>query len=266
MSTVLTSWNAIAHYLNKGVRTVQRWETQMGLPVRRPNGGSNGIVFAICDELDAWVRSQQGGNGDGQFELPALRRELAKLKRQNQLLRVRLDRAEARAAVTPSSEFAQDGLTQLNPYHVFSANPLITFLLRSAIAATLADFGNVQLFDSANGALRIVAQRGFGSDFLTHFAMVRDQDCACGTAMQRGSRVAISDVEDDPIFRGTHSRDVLLRADVRSVQSTPLIGRSGELIGIISTHYRHPNATLHRSWKYLDQIITAFLKTADVAN
>ena len=37
-SAVLSSWKDIARYMGKGVRTVQRWERHLGLPVRRPNG------------------------------------------------------------------------------------------------------------------------------------------------------------------------------------------------------------------------------------
>ncbi len=53
---VLSSWKEIAAYLGKGVRTVQRWEVEMGLPVRRP-GPERHIVIAIPAELDAWVRN-----------------------------------------------------------------------------------------------------------------------------------------------------------------------------------------------------------------
>jgi hypothetical protein len=35
MFSRLTNWKEIAQYLDKGIRTVQRWEQQMGLPVRR---------------------------------------------------------------------------------------------------------------------------------------------------------------------------------------------------------------------------------------
>jgi hypothetical protein len=54
--TVLTSWKEIAAYLGKGVRTVQRWEREFGLPVRRPNGNSH-TVYASCEELQAWLAS-----------------------------------------------------------------------------------------------------------------------------------------------------------------------------------------------------------------
>lgn len=53
--TVLTSWKEIAAYLGKGVRTVQRWECEFGLPVRRPNGGYRRIVHATVEELDDWL-------------------------------------------------------------------------------------------------------------------------------------------------------------------------------------------------------------------
>ncbi len=51
----LSGWKEIANYLGKGVRTVQRYEWQMGLPVRRPAGKPRGSVVATKAELDAWV-------------------------------------------------------------------------------------------------------------------------------------------------------------------------------------------------------------------
>ena len=55
---VLGSWKEIAAYLCKGVRTVQRWENDLGLPVRRPNGATKGVVYASPDELDRWLNMQ----------------------------------------------------------------------------------------------------------------------------------------------------------------------------------------------------------------
>jgi hypothetical protein len=36
-TTLLSCWKDIASYMYSGVRTVQRWEQHVGLPVRRPN-------------------------------------------------------------------------------------------------------------------------------------------------------------------------------------------------------------------------------------
>ncbi|MFY9675648.1 MAG: hypothetical protein WB817_14300 [Terriglobales bacterium] len=54
-SQFLSGWKEIANYLGRGVRTVQRYEWQMGLPVRRPAGKPRGSVVATRPEIDAWV-------------------------------------------------------------------------------------------------------------------------------------------------------------------------------------------------------------------
>ncbi|MGE5112375.1 MAG: helix-turn-helix transcriptional regulator [Acidobacteriaceae bacterium] len=55
---IFTSWKEIASYLGKGVRTVQRWEAQFGLPVQRPNSRAKGIVRASRAELDEWIATR----------------------------------------------------------------------------------------------------------------------------------------------------------------------------------------------------------------
>ena len=52
---ILSGWKDIANYLGKGVRTVQRYEEELRLPVRRPAGKARGSVVATREELDAWV-------------------------------------------------------------------------------------------------------------------------------------------------------------------------------------------------------------------
>jgi hypothetical protein len=76
MRTVLSSWKEIASYLGKGVRTVQRWERELGLPVRRPKPNEKQIVLAFPDELDAWVRESQHQSGSQNSQ----RQELTRLR------------------------------------------------------------------------------------------------------------------------------------------------------------------------------------------
>jgi pentatricopeptide repeat protein len=52
----LDSWKNIAEYLERSLRTVQRWHAYHGLPVRH-FGGSKGSVFAYTDEIDRWLIS-----------------------------------------------------------------------------------------------------------------------------------------------------------------------------------------------------------------
>lgn len=55
---ILTGWKEIARYLGRGVRTVQRYEHQLGLPARRTNGNGGGSVLATKSDLDSWARSR----------------------------------------------------------------------------------------------------------------------------------------------------------------------------------------------------------------
>ncbi|MEJ2724201.1 MAG: GAF domain-containing protein [Deltaproteobacteria bacterium] len=112
-------------------------------------------------------------------------------------------------------------------------------VLLAAIDITRADMGNVQLFDPSNNTLKIVAHRGFEQDFLDHFRTVRiDDGTACSRAMRSGERVVIEDVHTDAPFEP--HRGIASSAGFRGVQSTPLMNSDGEMIGMLSTHYRHP--------------------------
>lgn len=58
---VLNSWKEIAAYLGRGVRTVQRWEHELNLPVRRPRGKERSAVIALKSDLDQWLQKVPRG-------------------------------------------------------------------------------------------------------------------------------------------------------------------------------------------------------------
>ena len=130
------------------------------------------------------------------------------------------------------------------------------YLLEVAIAGLGADMGTVQALDPSTGCLRIVASRGFDAPFLDFFAIVPDGDhCACGTALKQGNRIVVPDVERSAIFVAQQSGDALREAGARSVQSTPLVGRAGNMVGMISTHRRHVWEPGDDGLKQLDTMI-----------
>ena len=57
---ILNSWKEVAGYLGRGVRTVQRWEHDLGLPVRRPRGKARSAIIAMRSELDLWLQDAHG--------------------------------------------------------------------------------------------------------------------------------------------------------------------------------------------------------------
>jgi len=127
--------------------------------------------------------------------------------------------------------------------------------LEEMLAATIdllgADMGNIQLLDPSRGVLVIAAQRGFEQEFLDFFREVSTADeSACGRTLRSGQRTVIEDVETDPPYAPL--RSVARAAGYRSVQSTPLIGRDGTPLGMLSTHFRVPHQPSEQDLRRLD--------------
>src|SRR5579859_366913 len=55
----LESWGEIASYLRREIRTVQRWERNLGLPIHRLSVGKNSSVYAYPSELDKWYKERE---------------------------------------------------------------------------------------------------------------------------------------------------------------------------------------------------------------
>jgi len=47
MAAILNSWKEIATYLDRGVRTLQRWERDEHLPIRRVGAGERAPVLLV---------------------------------------------------------------------------------------------------------------------------------------------------------------------------------------------------------------------------
>ncbi len=126
-------------------------------------------------------------------------------------------------------------------------------ILAVAIELTGADKGDIQLLDLASGALKVVAHRGFDEHFPGFFATLEsDYPAACAAALRSGDRVFVNDTTQSEIFAGTKAQAALLAANVRAVQSTPLLNAAGNILGIISTHYATPHTPDERQLRLID--------------
>jgi hypothetical protein len=69
----LHGWKEIARYMGRSVRAVQRWEQDLGLPVRRLKTAAGQVVFATAADLDAWrARNEIGPGPESQPEVAPL--------------------------------------------------------------------------------------------------------------------------------------------------------------------------------------------------
>jgi hypothetical protein len=53
--TILNGWKQISDHIDRGVRTAQRWEALLGMPVHRPALKDRSAVVAFSDELESWL-------------------------------------------------------------------------------------------------------------------------------------------------------------------------------------------------------------------
>ena len=124
-------------------------------------------------------------------------------------------------------------------------------MLSGAITLLGADMGNLQLLDEQQQALVIRAHRGFEPAFLDRFATVTADDVtACGRTLRDGRRTAIEDITTDETFAAM--RPAAHAAGYRAVISTPLLGRSGLPLGVLSLHFSQPHRAEEHQLRLLD--------------
>ncbi len=161
-----------------------------------------------------------------------------------QLLLLKDELAAELQAMTRLHEFS----TRL--WSIADLPALLEELLTATIEIQNADFGNVQLYNPQLQGFEIAAQRGFDAEFLEHLALVDAASAACGRTIRSRSRTIIEDVRTDPLF--APHRQIALSAGFRAVQSTPLFSQGGEILGVISTHFRTPHRPSDRELRLTD--------------
>jgi PAS domain S-box-containing protein len=126
-------------------------------------------------------------------------------------------------------------------------------VLDAAIDLMSAHKGSMQVFHPERGELRLLVQRGFDPQVAGRWEWVRyDFATTCSMALLTGSRVIVPDFETCETMAGTADLDAFRQSDVRAAQSTPLMSRSGRLLGMVTTYWRNPHRLTDRELQPLD--------------
>jgi GAF domain-containing protein len=121
-----------------------------------------------------------------------------------------------------------------------SASQLLA-VAANALVRQGADMATSQVLARKDKTLLLVGHVGFDAAFVEHFAVIDDpSSTSCGRASHDGRFVEVPDVADDPIFNGTENQAVILDAGSRSTASFPVCDGDGDVVGVVSTHYRSP--------------------------
>ena len=129
-------------------------------------------------------------------------------------------------------------------------------ILDTTMAILHADFGSIQVFRPERGdmgELQLIGQRGFNPEAAEFWSWVRpDSDSTCGMALRTRQRVSAPDIRNCDFMAGTEDQAVYLQNGIRAAQTTPLLSRSGHLLGMLSTHWRLPYDPTRSELRALD--------------
>ncbi len=125
-------------------------------------------------------------------------------------------------------------------------------LVDAAIEITGSDRGTMQALDIASGELWLLEARGMPEELRNRSARLRPGGAtSCGEALRRGERVIVDYATGEGVA-GTEDARTHLEAGIRAAQSTPLVTRSGRLVGMLSTHWEDSFRLEEHRWSMLD--------------
>jgi GAF domain-containing protein len=111
-----------------------------------------------------------------------------------------------------------------------------------AVNLMRSDYASLQMLypeRGTGGELRLLAFRGFNPQAARFWEWVRaDSQSTCGIALRDGERVVASDIAACDFMADSEDQHVYLQTGIHACQTTPLITRAGNLVGMISTHWR----------------------------
>ncbi len=112
-------------------------------------------------------------------------------------------------------------------------------VLNATIDSFGADMGKIQLYNPETSSFEIMAHRGFPPAFFDAYRRIKEDTLrSYHSTLRQGNRIIIEDVISDPSYNSY--KEAATIAGYRSVMSTPLLSRNGDMLGFISTHFTKP--------------------------
>jgi len=147
-----------------------------------------------------------------------------------------------------------------NPYLQLRTSPQIACekIVEVAVALMRSDFASMQMLfpeRGTGGELRLLAFRGFNPQAARFWEWVRaDSKSTCGMALRASQRVVAPDIVDCDFMADSEDQQVYLQTGIRACQTTPLIARAGNVVGMISTHWRRPHQPSEKDLRLFDSL------------
>jgi PAS domain S-box-containing protein len=118
-------------------------------------------------------------------------------------------------------------------------------ILAAALTSLHADFATIQAFcpnRAPNGELRLLRHRALPEQAALRWEWVRwANQTTCAEALRTRSRVAVRDIRQCEFMAGSSDLQGYLELGIIGAQTTPLVSRSGAVLGMVSTYWREPH-------------------------
>jgi len=130
---------------------------------------------------------------------------------------------------------------------------LHTQILDAAIALMVADAASIQMLAADRKSLMLLGWKNLHPDSAAFWQRVAvGAGSSCGLALRDHERVLVVDIEACDFLADTPDQREYRRSGIRSVQSTPLRSRSGQFLGVLSTHWRAPHTPMEDDFRLFD--------------
>ncbi len=117
-------------------------------------------------------------------------------------------------------------------------------IVKAAVAIMRSQYATIQMLyphGESIGKLRILACSGFTPEAEKYWEWVYPTTgSTCGEVLRKGKRVIVADFRTSEFMQDQPTLAIFLEAGIFAAQSTPLLSRTGKLLGMISTHWDHP--------------------------
>ncbi len=172
------------------------------------------------------------------------------------LSKARAEERVSRAAL--SADIA--GLHRLHELHAKLASETdlgaaLRDILAAAVDLTGTDRGVLQRVSEDGERLEFAAHQGYGEGtaFTEHFRF-EGAKAVCDAVRAHVRRIVVEDIATFPGLAGTVDREIALAEDIRATLSTPMISRTGEMIGVLNTQFRQPYRPSDRELRLMDML------------
>jgi PAS domain S-box-containing protein len=133
----------------------------------------------------------------------------------------------------------------------------VTALYEQIIAAAIdlmrSDMASIQMLHTETNQLELLCSKGFHPESAAHWKWVdAGSKSSCGMALKDHRQTVVPDINEDKFMAGTKDLYYSQLSGIRAVQSTPLVSRSGNVVGMISTHWCKPHHPPPRNLQLLD--------------